>query len=85
MKDGPRAVAAVPAPADALAVYRRLLRYAWPHRGQFLIGVLGMVMFAAHGCRRSRWFIKISFATRLREAGSARDVGGAAGRCWSCS
>jgi subfamily B ATP-binding cassette protein MsbA len=32
---------------DALQVYRRLLRYAWPHRGQFLIGVLGMLLYAA--------------------------------------
>jgi subfamily B ATP-binding cassette protein MsbA len=32
---------------DAMQVYRRLLRYAWPHRGQFLIGVVGMLMYAA--------------------------------------
>ncbi len=29
------------------AVYRRLLTYAWPYRGTFLIGVLGMALFAA--------------------------------------
>src|SRR6187397_270092 len=29
------------------AVYRRLLSYAWPCRGTFLIGVLGMAVFAA--------------------------------------
>jgi len=28
-------------------VYRRLLSYAWPFRGTFLIGVIGMVLFAA--------------------------------------
>jgi subfamily B ATP-binding cassette protein MsbA len=28
-------------------VYRRLLSYAWPFRGTFLIGVLGMTLFAA--------------------------------------
>jgi subfamily B ATP-binding cassette protein MsbA len=30
-----------------MQVYRRLLRYAWPYRGQFSIGVLGMLMYAA--------------------------------------
>ncbi len=29
------------------AVYRRLLSYARPHLGMWLIGVLGMVLFAA--------------------------------------
>ena len=33
--------------ADVRAVYRRLLGYARPWRGLFLIGVLGMVMYAA--------------------------------------
>ena len=28
-------------------VYRRLLAYARPHLGMFLIGVVGMVLFAA--------------------------------------
>jgi subfamily B ATP-binding cassette protein MsbA len=28
-------------------VYRRLLSYAWPYRGTFLIGVIGMALFAA--------------------------------------
>jgi subfamily B ATP-binding cassette protein MsbA len=32
---------------DAMQVYRRLLRYAWPYRGQFLIGVFGMLLYAA--------------------------------------
>ena len=36
------------APADdAGEVYRRLLSYARPHRGMFMIGVLGMALFAA--------------------------------------
>jgi subfamily B ATP-binding cassette protein MsbA len=29
------------------AVYRRLLRYGWPHRGMYLLGVLGMLMYSA--------------------------------------
>lgn len=33
--------------ADVRAVYRRLIGYARPWRGLFLIGVLGMVMYAA--------------------------------------
>jgi len=37
-----------PTPVDSPAkVYRRLLSYAWPYRGTFLIGVLGMALFAA--------------------------------------
>src|SRR5688572_21220220 len=35
------------AKANPAQVYRRLLRYARPHRGMFMIGVLGMVLFAA--------------------------------------
>jgi ATP-binding cassette, subfamily B, bacterial MsbA len=38
---------ALPAAADAKAVYGRLLRYARPWRGQFMIGVLGMVVYAS--------------------------------------
>jgi subfamily B ATP-binding cassette protein MsbA len=30
----------------ATQIYRRLLRYAWPYRGAYLIGVLGMVLYA---------------------------------------
>jgi len=33
--------------ANPAKVYRRLLRYAKPHRGMFMIGVLGMMLFAA--------------------------------------
>ncbi|HET9473306.1 MAG TPA: lipid A export permease/ATP-binding protein MsbA [Steroidobacteraceae bacterium] len=37
------------APIDAKGVYRRLLSYARPHLGMFLIGVVGMALFAATG------------------------------------
>ncbi|MGA2190930.1 MAG: lipid A export permease/ATP-binding protein MsbA [Steroidobacteraceae bacterium] len=33
--------------SDSWSIYRRLLRYARPHLGVFLIGVLGMILFAA--------------------------------------
>jgi subfamily B ATP-binding cassette protein MsbA len=48
-----------PAPraVDALAVYRRLLGYARPHWGMFLIGVLGMVMYASVSTITA-WFVK---------------------------
>ena len=36
-----------PPVVDSAKVYRRLLGYARPHRGMFMIGVLGMVLFAA--------------------------------------
>ena len=36
-----------PPAASAAQVYRRLLSYARPHRGMFMIGVLGMALFAA--------------------------------------
>ncbi len=32
---------------DALRVYRRLLRYAWPHWPMFAVGVVGMLLAAA--------------------------------------
>jgi subfamily B ATP-binding cassette protein MsbA len=38
---------ALPAAADARAVYGRLLRYARPWRRQFMIGVLGMALYAS--------------------------------------
>jgi len=37
------------APMDAGKVYRRLLGYARPHLGMFLVGVVGMALFAATG------------------------------------
>jgi subfamily B ATP-binding cassette protein MsbA len=42
------ATAAV-APIDAGRVYRRLLAYARPHLGMFLVGIVGMAIFAATG------------------------------------
>jgi subfamily B ATP-binding cassette protein MsbA len=36
-------------PVDAGRVYRRLLGYARPHLGMFLIGIVGMALFAATG------------------------------------
>jgi subfamily B ATP-binding cassette protein MsbA len=32
---------------SAARVYGRLLRYAWPYRGMYLIGVVGMILYAA--------------------------------------
>jgi subfamily B ATP-binding cassette protein MsbA len=39
--------AAAPSGNESWAIYRRLLRYAKPYTGVFLIGVLGMILFAA--------------------------------------
>ncbi len=45
---GPAAAAgAVTREASSWSIYRRLLRYAKPYTGVFLIGVMGMVLFAA--------------------------------------
>jgi subfamily B ATP-binding cassette protein MsbA len=41
------APASVPVQMPASQIYRRLLRYAWPYRGMYLIGVLGMLLYAA--------------------------------------
>jgi subfamily B ATP-binding cassette protein MsbA len=46
-----------PRPVDAAAIYRRLLSYARPHWRIFMIGVLGMVMYAAVSPLIA-WFIK---------------------------
>jgi subfamily B ATP-binding cassette protein MsbA len=35
-----------PLSPDAWATYRRLVGYVWPHRGVFLLGVLGAVVFS---------------------------------------
>ncbi len=48
--------AALPAAADARAVYGRLLRYARPWRGQFLIGVFGMALYASTEAGTA-WFV----------------------------
>lgn len=45
-------------PADASRVYRRLLVYARPHLGMFLIGMLGMAMFAATDASLA-WLVKV--------------------------
>jgi ATP-binding cassette, subfamily B, bacterial MsbA len=44
-------------PADAWAIYRRLRAYARPWRGQFLIGVSGMALYAATDAG-TVWFLK---------------------------
>ena len=46
-----------PAAVDAGAVYRRLLGYARPHWGMFMIGVLGMLMYASVSTITA-WFVK---------------------------
>jgi ATP-binding cassette, subfamily B, bacterial MsbA len=45
-------------PGRGAHIYRRLLRYARPHLGMFLIGVLGMVMFAATDAGLA-WLVKV--------------------------
>jgi subfamily B ATP-binding cassette protein MsbA len=48
--------APLPSAAEARAVYGRLLGYARPWRGQFLIGVLGMALYAATDAGTA-WFV----------------------------
>jgi len=50
-------VSVPPRPVDAVAVYRRLLSYARPHWRIFMLGVLGMIMYAAVSPLIA-WFIK---------------------------
>ena len=50
-------MSAPPAAVDAGAVYRRLLGYARPHWGMFMIGVLGMLMYASVSTITA-WFVK---------------------------
>ena len=38
--------AGLKAAGDSWAIYRRLLKYAKPHLGVFLIGVMGSILFA---------------------------------------
>jgi ATP-binding cassette, subfamily B, bacterial MsbA len=47
---------ALPAAADARAVYGRLLRYARPWRGQFMIGIAGMALYASTDAGTA-WFV----------------------------
>ena len=46
--------------SDPRAVYRRLLGYLKPHLGMFLIGVVGMTLFAATDAALA-WFVKYFF------------------------
>jgi hypothetical protein len=76
--DGPAAAppappASAPAAAQTLAalhrggVWRRLLRYAQPHWGMFLIGVAGMALFAASDASLAYFvnvFLKETFVQR---------------------
>jgi ATP-binding cassette, subfamily B, bacterial MsbA len=50
------------------SIYRRLLRYARPHVGVFLIGVLGMILFAA-----SQWALAYLVKTFMSGAFVKRD------------
>ncbi len=47
MSGSAAAAGAVTREASSWSIYRRLLRYAKPYTGVFLIGVMGMVLFAA--------------------------------------
>ena len=46
----------LPPAAETRTVYSRLLRYAWPWRGQFLLGVAGMMLYAATDAGAA-WFV----------------------------
>ncbi len=59
---------AVPKPADSWSIYRRLLRYARPYVGVFMIGVLGMVLFAA-----SQWALAYLVKTFMSGAFVKKD------------
>ena len=50
------------------SIYRRLLRYAKPYTGVFLIGVLGMILFAA-----SQWALAYLVKTFMSGAFVKRD------------
>jgi hypothetical protein len=39
----------------ARQIYARLLRYAWPYRGMYLIGVLGMLLYAGSDADHAFW------------------------------
>jgi subfamily B ATP-binding cassette protein MsbA len=53
---------------NSWSIYRRLLRYAKPHAGVFLIGVLGMILFAA-----SQWALAYLVKTFMSGAFVKRD------------
>jgi subfamily B ATP-binding cassette protein MsbA len=52
--------AGVPLAQDAMRVYKRLLGYARPHLGMFMIGVVGMLLFAASDAALV-WLVKEFF------------------------
>lgn len=65
----PAASASLPkARASSWSIYRRLLRYAKPYLGVFLIGVLGMILFAA-----SQWALAYLVKTFMSGAFVKRD------------
>jgi subfamily B ATP-binding cassette protein MsbA len=50
--------------ADSWSIYRRLLKYAKPYVGVFLIGVLGMILYAATNATLAffvKWFLHGTF------------------------
>ncbi|MEO8017172.1 MAG: lipid A export permease/ATP-binding protein MsbA [Pseudomonadota bacterium] len=58
MSSAPPPPVGSPGTATPAEVYRRLLSYARPHRGMFLIGVLGMALFAATDGAFA-WFVNL--------------------------
>ena len=59
--------AAVPAAPNSWAIYLRLISYAKPHLGMFLIGVLGAILFAASNAALAylvKLFLQGAFETR---------------------
>ncbi len=57
--------------SDAIAVYRRLLSYVRPHRRLFLIGVLGMVLFAMTDATFAlfiKYFVRNTFVAPNKDA-----------------
>jgi ATP-binding cassette, subfamily B, bacterial MsbA len=57
--------AGLPSPtADSWSIYRRLLRYATPYLGVFLIGVAGMILYSATNAALAffvKWFLNGTF------------------------
>ena len=64
----PAANVSIPQPAsNSWSIYRRLLRYARPYLGVFLIGVVGMIIFSATQAALVylvKTFLKDAFLTR---------------------
>jgi subfamily B ATP-binding cassette protein MsbA len=57
--------AAAPTPAgDSWSIYRRLLKYAKPHLGVFMVGVSGMILYSATNATLAffvKWFLNGTF------------------------